>query len=521
MSFRFSPGTMDSMAGVFAPPKKYRMGSGGGSPKAPKAGGTMLGMAVASMFAKPAPSGGQSRASRQAKYAFGGGSSARMSGRAVMTAERTARRVPEAVVRITGRQHGGGHVLANFAYISRLGHGEEKAVGLETSEGDVLRDGRDMQMLAKEWHEYEMDGDARRKGATSISMILSMPTGTESDRLKEAALDFAREEFANRSWVASLHVDRDHPHVHLTIARRDHDGRRFHPNREDLFRYRQRFAEKLRGRGIEANATPARARGIDPKHEPIAAIKMREKGLVPRIDKSRVQRVERLRKQGIADPVQTVLSARQATVRAAYARSIGELSASPSAADQVVARSLERFVATMPEPEPNSARAVREADRARATTRRSPDIPKALARDGDATASIDRTPSMADRLRALQANLEGPAEGKSATSVSVNDGDPKPPGEITARLKAMLKDDDRQSADGAVSRGQEPPDPRQSIIMTDRLRTLLDEKIEVPKPQDVAQTREVLRQAEERERERREREQRERDRNIDRSGPGR
>jgi hypothetical protein len=76
-------------------------------------------------------------------------------------------------------------------------------------------------------------------------------------------------------------LDRDHPHVHLTIARRDQDGRRFHPNRDDLFRYRQRFAQKLRDRGIEANATPSRARGIDPKHEPIAAKKMREKGWFP------------------------------------------------------------------------------------------------------------------------------------------------------------------------------------------------------------------------------------------------
>jgi hypothetical protein len=80
-----------------------------------------------------------------------------------------------------------------------------------------------------------MGDDARRKGATSISMILSMPAGTDPERLREAALDFAREEFANRSWVASLHVDRDHPHVHLTFARRDHDGRRFHPSRDDLF----------------------------------------------------------------------------------------------------------------------------------------------------------------------------------------------------------------------------------------------------------------------------------------------
>lgn len=33
MTFCFSSGTMDSMAGVFAPPKKYCSGTGGGKPK--------------------------------------------------------------------------------------------------------------------------------------------------------------------------------------------------------------------------------------------------------------------------------------------------------------------------------------------------------------------------------------------------------------------------------------------------------------------------------------------------------
>jgi len=135
MSFRFSSGTLDSMAGVFAPPKKYRLGSGGGSPKAPRAGGTMLLIAVASMSPKSSLSTAGSRPSRQAKHAFGGGTQSRMSGRAVMTMDRTSRRVPEVMVRITGRQHGGGHVLANFSYISRLGHGPEKELGLETSDG--------------------------------------------------------------------------------------------------------------------------------------------------------------------------------------------------------------------------------------------------------------------------------------------------------------------------------------------------------------------------------------------------
>ncbi|WP_232280465.1 relaxase/mobilization nuclease domain-containing protein [Sphingomonas sp. PAMC 26605] len=508
MSFRLSPGTMESMAGVFAPPKKYRMGSGGGSAKVPKTGGTILGMAVASMFPKPAKSSGGSRRSAQAKHAFGGGSQTRMNNRAVMTADRTSRRAPEAVVRITGRQHGGGHVLANFSYISRLGHGDESELGLETSEGEVLRDGREMQLLAKEWHGWEMDGDARRKGATSISMILSMPTGTDPDRLKDAALDFAKEEFANRSWVASLHVDREHPHVHLTIARRDHDGRRFHPNRDDLFRYRQRFAEKLRDRGIEANATPARARGIDPKHEPIAAVKMRKKGQVPEIDKSRIARAERLRAEGREDPVIAMLASRQATVRATYTRSIAELSTSLSAVDQHVARSLERFVATMPEPEPNSVRALREAAERGVEPRVEPAPKLSVGLDVSPTSEAPKSISTVERMRALHAELTARNERRSLTPTPASDQDKPQPSKVALRVQELLKSDQSRKDEAVESKPPEDPN--------ERIRALLDEVVEPTPAMDLDQANAVLRRAEERNRERLDR-----DRAKDRDGPSR
>ncbi|MET3762111.1 relaxase/mobilization nuclease domain-containing protein [Sphingomonas sp. UYEF23] len=427
-----------------------------------------------------------------------------MNNRAVLTAERTSRRVPEAVVRITGRQHGGGHVLANFSYISRLGHGDESELGLETSEGEVLRDGRDMQLLAKEWDGWEMDGDARRKGATSISMILSMPTGTDPERLKAAALDFAKEEFANRSWVASLHVDREHPHVHLTIARRDHDGRRFHPNREDLFRYRQRFAEKLRTRGIEANATPARARGIDPKHEPIAAVKMREKGQVPQIDKSRIARAERLRAEGREDPVVAMLASRQATVRATYSRSIDELSASPSAVDQHVARSLERFVATMPEPEPNSVRAMRPATEKRADP---VVMPPVLAPVRVPSMTAPRIDIGIDRLQALHDRLTAPADPAKSPSVPL-EREADPPKDVAARIREIAEK-------GRNAPGKEEGHD-QAGTLSDRLRAITEKVTGPSEPPDFTRAHEILRQAEERNRERLDR-----DRTKDRDGPSR
>lgn len=462
------------MAGVYAPPKKYRMGSGGGKAKGARAGGTVLALAVASMVPKPAQSTTSFRPSSQAKHAFGAGTHAGVSGRAIAAMDRTARRSPEVMVRVTGRQHGGGHVLANFSYISRLGHGAEKQVPLYTSDGDILHDGKDMQILAQDWQEWEMGDDARRKGATSISMILSMPAGTDPERLKEAALDFAREEFANRSWVASLHVDRDHPHVHVTFARRDHDGRRFHPSRDDLFRYRQRFAEKLRDRGIEANATPARARGIDPKHEPIAAKKVREKGHVPRIDKSRAERAQRYRDRGVADPVNAVLANQRAAVLTAYEQSIAELSSSPSLADQAIAKSLEKFVASMPAPEPNSVRTERlaQGDRGEAAP---------LGRDAASNTTLDPVAAALARAKAMREQIEA--------------------------SKSEL---------GAGDRPEPETDTERPSGVSDRLRSLMDEANRPSPATEPGKADDIMRQTQERDRE-----QRERDRTRDKDGPRR
>jgi hypothetical protein len=68
--------------------------------------------------------------------------------------ERTARGSPEVVVRITGRQNGGGHILANF----RISAGLAMATTFRfrsTPATGRLRDGKDMQVLAQDWQEWE------------------------------------------------------------------------------------------------------------------------------------------------------------------------------------------------------------------------------------------------------------------------------------------------------------------------------------------------------------------------------
>src|SRR3546814_6376242 len=47
----------------------------------------------------------------------------------------------------------------------------------------------------------------------------------------------------------------------LTVQAEGLNRKRFDPRREDLFRFREAFAEALRSRGVEAEATPSYSRG--------------------------------------------------------------------------------------------------------------------------------------------------------------------------------------------------------------------------------------------------------------------
>jgi hypothetical protein len=105
---------------------------------------------------------------------FGNGSHQSRSAKAKAALARTITKAPEAMVKVTGRQNGRSHVAANFTYIARIGWGEDKELALLTSEGQTMTTLAEMNELAGQWHAWELQDDARRKGATSLSFILSM-----------------------------------------------------------------------------------------------------------------------------------------------------------------------------------------------------------------------------------------------------------------------------------------------------------------------------------------------------------
>jgi len=182
---------------------------------------------------------------------------------------RIVRKAPEVVVKVTGRQRGGVHVKAHLEYIGRKGD-----VDIETRDGEILTGKEDIAERAAEW------GDTlqwrSRPTVSSVSLIFSMPAGTDPDKVLGAVRALAHAELSdNHDYVLALHTDTPRPHVHLTVQAEGLDRTRFNPRPVQLNRFRERFARELRARGVAAEATPRRARGEGIAGSSMALVKLR------------------------------------------------------------------------------------------------------------------------------------------------------------------------------------------------------------------------------------------------------
>lgn len=194
---------------------------------------------------------------------------------------RTLRRTPEVMVKITNKAasaQGMSAVRRHLRYISRNGRIElEDQNGERIAGKDALRD------LTKTW---ELGGWGIPETSTRrevFNVLLSMPPGTDRQAVRDAARDFAALEFGDgRAYVFAAHDDEAHPHVHMSVQVRGPDGRRLNPRHKDLQRWRERFAETLREHGVEANATPRRARGATQRYPKPAVVHMLARGETPR-----------------------------------------------------------------------------------------------------------------------------------------------------------------------------------------------------------------------------------------------
>jgi hypothetical protein len=186
--------------------------------------------------------------------------------------EATVRRAPQVMVKVTGGGRGMAAIAAHFRYISKNGRLEIE------DDREVVRTGKEaVRDLADQWRYGGslIPEEGHRREAFNI--MLSMPAGTNAALLQKAAREFARTELAGHRYVMVLHVHQANPHVHLSVAEAA-SGKRLNPRKADLQLWRETFAEKLRGWGIDAEATRQASRGESRNFEPLWRIKAKEEG---------------------------------------------------------------------------------------------------------------------------------------------------------------------------------------------------------------------------------------------------
>jgi hypothetical protein len=195
----------------------------------------------------------------------GRGRKALKAGTGLANLKAAALKHPEVMVkipkRISGASKGMKGVRNHIDYISRNGE-----LPLETQDGETLTGKKEYNPLTEEWKKLNIPEESKYREA--LNVVLSMPAGTNPEAVKNAAREFAKDQFDGHQYVFALHTDQPHPHVHICVLMRDEFGQRMNPRKNDLFEWRVRFAEKMREQGVPCAATKRQHRGVTQKGKP-------------------------------------------------------------------------------------------------------------------------------------------------------------------------------------------------------------------------------------------------------------
>lgn len=242
------------------------------------------------------------------------------------------RRAPQVMVKVTGGGRGMKAIAAHFRYISKNGRLE-----IEDQRGETMRGKDALHDLAEEWRfggsliPDDAEPGHRRE---AFNIMLSMPRGTDPLAVQRAAREFAHAELADHKYVMVLHDHQANPHVHISVRAESRHGKRLNPRKADLHRWRDTFAEKLRGHGIDAEATRQATRGKSRNYDPLWRVKAREDGRL---------RTTRVRSKSSGRAIATRAEAAEAW------RQVGQaLAMSGDPADRNLAKSIAVFVRDMP-----------------------------------------------------------------------------------------------------------------------------------------------------------------------------
>ena len=172
---------------------------------------------------------------------------------------RASRGLPQAVVKISSYSHSAGAVWDRVNYVGRDGELE-----VETPTGEQLTQAE----LEERVEGWRTETGARRREQLSMSAVVSFPKGVDEEKATEAARQFFLEAFAdNHDYVFAGHTDANNFHVHVVVQSAGHDGKQLRIRRDELQDLRMLYAEKAAEQGIELDASPRWARGLEAERQ--------------------------------------------------------------------------------------------------------------------------------------------------------------------------------------------------------------------------------------------------------------
>jgi hypothetical protein len=235
------------------------------------------------------------------------------------------RGVPQVVVKLTGGGRGMHQIKQHLRYITKSGE-----LALTDERGEVFIGSDAVRDVGMQWRYVGSEIPQHGKRREAFHFVLDMPSGVDPEVMRDAAREFAAREFSGHKYVWAFHGHQGHPHVHLVVRAEGKDFRRLNPRKDDLNRWRESFAESLRHRGVEAQATRRIAHGSIRNKEPIWVVKAREAGT--------------LRQEPESSKRVTISKGAQEWALQAWARIHNALEASPDPADQQLAREVRAFL---------------------------------------------------------------------------------------------------------------------------------------------------------------------------------
>ena len=199
----------------------------------------------------------------------------------------------------------------------------------------LQREGREaVQDVADQWRYGGSRIPERSDRREAFNIMLSMPRGTDPLLVQRAAREFAQAELSDHRYVMVLHDHQANPHVHLSVRAESQRGKRLNPRKADLQRWRETFAEKLRSRGIDAEATRQATRGEQRSH--------------PRLWRTKAAADPRLRETHAPDKTGGRFHANRMKAIEAWLRIAQALEKSVEPADRKLAKAVIGYVKSMP-----------------------------------------------------------------------------------------------------------------------------------------------------------------------------